>query len=65
MLDMKIQLLDDAGYPLQIEFVRWRWILDATQNDSQFPATVLFSDEAALTEKALSTHITRSRWRAH
>lgn len=51
----KVQLLADGDYPLRVEFVRW--MLDATQNDSQFPATVLFSDEACFTrEGVVNTH---------
>lgn len=41
---LRFQLLADADYSLRVEFVHR--MLDATQNDWQFPATVLVSDKA-------------------
>lgn len=41
--EQKVQLLGDADYRFQVEFVRW--MLDVTQYDSQIRANVLFLDE--------------------
>lgn len=54
----KIQLLADHDYPLCVELVLR--MLDATKNDSQFSATVLFPVHAYFTQKDWSTQSKRT-----
>lgn len=53
----KVQLLGEADYAHLAEFVRW--MFDDTRNDTQFPETVLFSDEVCFKrEVVVNTHNT-------
>lgn len=56
----RVQLLNPDDYPKRVRFAQW--FLEESANDPNFPAYVLFTDEATFTREGVFNHHNQHLW---